>query len=263
MTKILTDLIYIFLLANILSAQTFNPRLDPLIEKFKEFEYKAVIDKAQLLIDSPQDLNETDLCEIYRLKGISHYSLLDMERTLECFVSLLEIDPDYQMDPKHNSPKVIVFFKEIKNSLHKESEPKATHNDRYSDSYFKEYLAYSLVLPGLGHVKTGQTTKGWILMSASILTIGSGIYFSIEANQREKDYLNETEKSEIESVYNRYNETYKLRNAAFIGFAAIWLYAQTDLLFFSKNTFAKDLEISFYPAFGTNKFYCVSLRYSF
>ena len=100
-------------------------------------------------------------------------------------------------------------------------------------------------------------------MSASIITFGSGIYFSIEANQREKDYLSETEKSEIESVYNQYNEAYKFRNAAFIGFAAIWLYAQTDLLFISKNTFAEGVDISFYPVFGTHNLYCFSLRYRF
>jgi hypothetical protein len=44
--------------------------------------------------------------------------------------------------------------------------------------------------------------------------------------------LQERNSNETGEKYNDYNFSYRMRNLAFISFAALWIYSQLDLLFF-------------------------------
>ena len=70
-------------------------------------------------------------------------------------------------------------------------------------------------------------------MGGNALLLGSFVYFSVEANNLESDYLKATEPAEISSAYNKYNQAYQNRNYALAGFIALWLFTQIDFLFIS------------------------------
>ena len=93
----------------------------------------------------------------------------------------------------------------------------------------------NILLPGLGQLHNGNSAKGWITTSASILNLGTLIYFAIDANKKQNAYLMETDRNLIQLKYDDYNRSYKIRNAFIISYAAIWLYSQIDFLFFSEN----------------------------
>jgi hypothetical protein len=225
-------------------------KLELLNKKFQSFDYQAVIINADSFLKDVNGLKNNEKIEIYRLKGVSHYSLLQMRLALNSFINILKLQPDYKMNPVQNSPKIVKYFNEIKknfnniiiNTEKKENECNILLNHQRSE--IKSSFGYSLLLPGLGHLQNGEKTKGWGLITATFFTLGSSIYFIVDTNNKEDDYLNEVEKSVIEVKYNRYNKSYKYRNFSLISFAALWLYTQIDLLFLSNN---KTDQIAGYP----------------
>ena len=61
------------------------------------------------------------------------------------------------------------------------------------------------------------------------------VYFVFDTDSKRNDYLNAIEPSLIESNYDKYNTSYKIRNSLIITYAVIWLYSQLDLLVFSDD----------------------------
>ncbi len=249
MAKVCPIILLILIIFKPLFTQNQSLRLNPIITQFKEFEYQRVIELAETLLADNEGLTTTDLCEIYRLKATAHYSLMEMKEALNSFVALLQLDPEYQLNPKYNSPKIVEFFKEIKLIFRKQYEestidssekipPINTLSNRDENLLYdyRHAMGYSLILPGLGHLSVGQKTKGWALITASALTLGTGIFYAIETNKREKEYLQAIDKPDIEKKYDQYNQAYKIRNFALISAGLIWLYSQIDLLIFSDVT---------------------------
>jgi hypothetical protein len=90
-------------------------------------------------------------------------------------------------------------------------------------------------LPGLGHLYNESTTKGWILTSLSAVSLTSIIYFIVDSNKKEKEYLQERNRDLIEDKYDSYNLSSGLKNISIGSFVVIWLYSQFDLLLLSED----------------------------
>ncbi len=236
-------------------AQQTNQPLDQLNKQFQSFDYQTVIKIADSLLLGVEDLNNSEKVEINRIKGISHYSLLQMRLALISFINILELNPNYKMNPIQNSPKIIKYFDEIKENLKNNIIYVKEEENDYSTLLINQRteintaIRYSLLLPGLGHLHSEKTTKGWALISATFATLGSSIYFIIDTKNKENDYLNESAKSLIDNKYNKYNDAYNLRNISLLSFAAVWIYAQLDLLVFDAS---KADEISLNSSIGFN-----------
>jgi len=241
MTRVLSFLFILIFLSTQMFSQQNPGNLKSINNKFQSFDYPSVVEKADSLLSSTHALNDSEKVEIYRLKGISHYSLLQMRSAFSSFMNVLKLDSDYKMDPIQNSPKIVKYYDEIKenfkNIIVNAEEKEIEFNNELINqrSNINTAITYSLMLPGAGQLHYEETIKGWSLISATIVTLGSSFYFIIDANKKENDYLNESDKSQIEIKYKRYNESYKYRNISLISFAAVWLYAQIDLLFLSNN----------------------------
>jgi hypothetical protein len=59
------------------------------------------------------------------------------------------------------------------------------------------------------------------------------LYFIIDTNRKENDYLNTTNKQDINQKYSAFNNAFKTRNTLITTYALMWLYNQLDILFFS------------------------------
>jgi hypothetical protein len=84
----------------------------------------------------------------------------------------------------------------------------------------------------------GNSTKGWLMSTASAALIGGIIYYIFETNSRENDYLFESNKEKIAAAYDNYNSAYKIRNSLIISYALLWIYSQLDILLLSESDFA-------------------------
>jgi len=220
-----------------------------MIQKFRDFEYRQVIEDASVLLQSREKFSNPGLIEIYRMKGISHFALLDDSEARLCFIEILKIDTSYTPDPSFNSPKIINFFEDVKNEYLASIEGKEEQivvteydtvyipvRDLKSEYNLKQALIRSMVIPGTGHLYLERNLKSWLLTFLSAAAVGTGIYYIIDANDKEKIYLRETDRNEVSEKYNDYNFSYRMRNLAYIGFAALWIYCQLDLLFFIEDS---------------------------
>ncbi|MCB9248132.1 MAG: hypothetical protein H6613_06115 [Ignavibacteriales bacterium] len=246
--KIYSGIIFFFISTfSVLIAQT-NKELDALQNEYESFNYATVISKAHgLLLDKERFSDET-IIEISTLKAESHYAMGELENTRKTFIEILKLNENFELSNISYSPKLVDFFHEVKAEfldVLKVNEEKYTQQKEVQPAFIDQTqlltherntaLAKSLLLPGWGHLSLGDNTKGWILTSAGVAALGSMIYFIVDANNRENDYLSEINSAQIQIKYDEYNKSYKIRNALIATYAAIWIYSQIDILFFSNQ----------------------------
>jgi tetratricopeptide (TPR) repeat protein len=229
--------------ASSLTAQDGTLEVEIIRQKFRNFEYDSVITYATKALAEKEHFSRENLIDIYELKAISHFSLLEMNASLSSFLEILKIDPAYSLDPVKTSPKILSFFEELKKSYQPEVRGETARLMAKVDTIkiadnrtgeLKSCLVKSMVLPGWGHIQLEKKTKGIFLTAAGFVSLGLAINYAIDTESKEKSYLNETDMARIESKYDAYNRAYRLRNIFMTSFAVVWLYTQADLLFFQK-----------------------------
>lgn len=218
--------------------------------KFDQFKYGDVISIANKLLLKKIPLASNEILEIYKLKGISHYSLSEDDAAKKSFIEILRIDTSYTLDSTKISPKIISFYKQVKTNYIQQQQdieartvvridtiyvPKVEY-DKQHVSKIKNAIARSLIVPGLGHLYLDVNFKSVLLTVLGSASLAASIYYFIQSEEKEKAYLIETDSKMIESRYAEYNDTYRYRNISLISFGVVWLYSQLDLLFFSDDS---------------------------
>jgi hypothetical protein len=164
---------------------------------------------------------------------------------------MIKNDRNLQLDSNRVSPKILSLFLSVKEEFHEllpnQSEQDTNKEglktlsdfriknlmsqyDNYTDAIYK-----SILLPGWGHYSIGQSTKGIILSTTSLVNLSGIVFFAIDARKKEKVYLSSIEADEIQTAYSSYNKSYYTRNVLIASFIAIWLYAQIDFLINGKT----------------------------
>lgn len=235
--------------ANNLYAQE-GELFDKIKAEFINFEYKNLIRDADDFLKTSTEQDSATVVEVYRMKAIAHFSLMQDNQAENTFRKILDLDTAFALDPYQNSPKIIQFFNDIKAGymagLQKiEEEKKLMKPDTVyitkeviqpnHQQGEKEKVIRSLILPGWGHLYSGEKGKGWLLTSLGGVSFLSSLYFSIDAAGKEKLYNTETNLARINVRYNEYNKSYKYRNISLITFAAVWIYSQLDILLFNAD----------------------------
>lgn len=226
---------------------------DSIRNEYESFNYERVILMANNALLDTSTFNKNELIEIYLMKSVSHFTLNEEDSVRKSFIEILKINPEYSLDPLTVSPKIVTLYEKVKDDFNQivgqKPEPEISDNtlpgsiavltdtifvDKYhglpSWSYFK-----SALVPGWGHLDNGDEVKGFILTGVSVFLAGSAIYYTLETNDREKDYLNAEGPSEIRETYNSYNKAYQMRNGLIIGYLGVWLYSQLDLMFINND----------------------------
>lgn len=234
MQKIILSILVLQLNAWALNAEV---NFASVVQAFNSFQYEQVIEQSQILIER-NELDSENVSEVLRMKSIAHYGLNQRDLTVICFVDILKIDPEYQLDPLRNSPKLITLFNKTKKNYSPMVQPVVTVENTYhkdnlatKKSEWQGSVLRSLAFPGWGHLHAKESGKGWTLTSASLLSLSASIYMSVQTERLESWYLNETNDAKIEQRYKDYNEAFKLRNGFILTYAVIWAYSQVDLSF--------------------------------
>ena len=229
--------------------------LSLLRKKFDQFKYADVISIANKLLLKREPLTKDQILNIYRLKGISHYSLSEDDAAKKSFIEMLRMDTSYVLDSTKVSPKIISFYKLVKqNYIQQQKEieartvvridtvyvPKIEY-DIENEKLIKGAIARSLIIPGLGQLYLDPDLRSVIMTFLGSASLASSIYYFINTEHKEKAYLKETSPGMINSRYNEYNDSYIRRNISLITFGVLWVYSQLDLLFFSDNQSGKTI----------------------
>lgn len=232
---------FVFLLSTVSYAQQVS--LDEIRNYYKSFNYKKVIELSESLLNE-NTLAKEEIIELEIMKAVSSYSLNDETSARKSFIEILKLDKNYSLDPSFISPKIISLFESTKKDFNQiyadkpeeqleENIPEEKTSD-FSSVYKKDNsdLLKSIIFPGWGHLTRSSGIKGWIITSAGLASLGTMIYYIVDANNKEEEYLNETDPVLIQQKYNSFNTSYKTRNALITAYAAIWVFAQLDLLVF-------------------------------
>ncbi len=259
------------------NAQQNSAKLDSLVQEFEAFNYTRVIALADSLLKTDPNFSDNQLINIYRIKGISQFSLQDEEEAQISFRAILNIDSTFNLDSSKTSPKIILFFNNVKSKyleiLAKEKELRLARQDslkfsqidleKSAEENLRKTMIRSLILPGLGHIYIGEKSKGIVLTAFSTVSLGSMIYFIIDANRKENEYRSETDPNLKPVRYTDFHNSTKLRNFSIVTFAAIWIYSQIDILFFTKFPKDSDLSAQKLPTLNYNSFRGIQLSYKF
>ena len=218
-------------------------------KSFDQFKYGDVISIANRLLLKKTPLTRDEILNIYKLKGISHYSLSEDDAAKKSFIEILRIDTSYTLDSTKISPKIISFFKQVKGDyIRQQKDIEARTVVRIDTVYvqkmqfdfehenrLKNAIARSLIVPGLGHLYLDVNFRSVFLTVLGSASLAASVYYFFQSEEKEKEYLIETDPGMIESRYSDFNDSYKYRNISLISFGIVWLYSQIDLLFFSDN----------------------------
>lgn len=240
-----------------LQAQSGQAELTIIEQQFKQFQYDSVIVMSDRVLNSDKIISPQTKIEIYRMRAISYYSLSRLNSSFNCFVEILKLDKNFQLDESTTSPKIIRFFDDIKKGfIEQQKTPVQTIEIVKTDTVrlvsdtgnaYRNSLFRSIVLPGWGHSYIKRKKKGLLLGGLSVAAFAGSVYSTMECSNKQELYLNEIDKSLIDARYNDYNSAYKMRNSFYSVFAALWLYSQIDLLFFNEDSIPKEIKTVFLP----------------
>ncbi|HQV31642.1 MAG TPA: hypothetical protein PKV71_07190 [Calditrichia bacterium] len=237
--------LWILILAGMpLNAQKALPQRGDLEAAFRAFDYQTVIRLSSEILSADSTLEHADSLAIVEMQTVAFFSMGDMQGALNSAFLLLNLDPQYQMNPARTSPKIIRFVEDIRGRLVPPPGqiPGPAFSPVAADSLlwageksgFRRLgreVALNLILPGWGHLRRGQ--KGRALLFGGVFAglAGSSIWAYGNTRDRENQYLNGTEVGEIARLYQRYDDAYRQRNLLMLGTLGVWLLSQADLIF--------------------------------
>lgn len=207
-------------------------------KEYESFGYEKVIQLSENFIKQT-GIADSVFTDVYLMRAVSFYSVGDEISARVSFTEILKINKNYSPNPAEISPKLISIFNEVKTEYMKSIEPPKVESDslkqvlespEFINEQMRQSILRNIALPGWGQLYKETNAKGFILTAASAANLAGMIYFIINTNKKENDYLNETNKILIQQKYDEYNQSYKTRNILIFSYAALWLYGQIDLL---------------------------------
>lgn len=167
---------------------------------YKNGEYSKVVEQAEELII--QETNKQVKIEIYKITAFAYVALDLKERAKDNFTSLLQIVPNYYLDPVNTSPKIIGVFQEAKAEFAKTSEIKKQLIKPTPFIYF---------YPGVYQIRNENKFKGYTLLTLQTTSILGFIAFSILTPIYHQKYLDKKIPEDIDQAYNQYRSCYIAR----------------------------------------------------
>ncbi len=188
-------------------------------------EYERVIEEGETLL-AEGNLTPEEKKALHVYLAFSYVALEQKDLAKEHFGKILEVDPDFTLNPEFVSPKIIAVFEEVKRELQLERVPR----EGGKPSKAKAVL-YEIVLPGWGHSYIGQKKKAKMVQYAYLASLGIFMSSVVGCELAHNSYLQAEAEEDISRAYSVYNAWYKARYITFFITVEIWTYAVLDVLF--------------------------------
>lgn len=232
-----TALLFLLIFSVGLFAQT-NP-ISNIKKLYEDYEYEKVIQLSESFLSDNQ-LTDSLKVELLFMRAVSFYAIGNEEMAKKSFLNLFEINKNFSPELSTLPPKIVTLFGDVKQGFQKSIETAENSPENIArvielseakNELIKSSMAKNVLMPGWGQVSMGSTVKGITLMSVATASLGAMVYYIIDTNKKQDEYINETNKLLINQKYSAFNNSYKSRNIFIALFAATWIYSQLDLLF--------------------------------
>lgn len=235
--RLISLLLIVFsLFVHAFAQQHIERQIQGLDKDFRSFKYKQVIEKGRFLLSDPY-VTKKDSLQIYKYMLNAAYALADTNQAKTIIKQIIKCDPEFALNPKETSPKIIEFFEHVKNQIrhHTPLIPGQPEGPEFSPTYniLKPLpnisTAFSILLPGAGHLHQKFIGKGTWFTGISVALISGLGYSVVQTNERRKDYMGARDGANFDRLYKDYNRMYKIRNLL-IGAYVLWdVYVLFDL----------------------------------
>ena len=142
-------------------------RLDAAAQKLAAGEYAAAEDLTRPLL-TDGTLLRAELAEAHRLHGLALYFLGRQPESEAALRHYLTMEPDAHLDPALYPPDAVVFFEGVR-ARHRGAMIIARPPPK------RRRTGMLNLVPPLGQVQNGDTTKAWILGGAELALLGTNI----------------------------------------------------------------------------------------
>ncbi len=199
---------------------------------YEALEFDKAISTGQELVKTNLEFNKDELSIIHQFVALSFYNMGKIDSARSHFLSLLSINPGFELDPIKVSPKIISFFNQLKEET--QSVP-ADNTIGYTKYVFMEDLRpgatlRSFILPGWGQLYKHQKRRGYIIGGAFVASLAATVVSLYLEKTNHDKYLESTTPSTIEENYQTYNDWFKRRKLLTISTISIWAVAILDAL---------------------------------
>ncbi len=201
---------------------------------YESLQFAQVVTHGRALLQQQDNLSVADLIQIHQYMALSFYTLGRLDSARSHFLSLLTLNPEFQLDPVTVSPKIIHFFEDLKArwATRITAQPTPPHFVRYvvvPDPRLGA-LWRSALFPGWGQRFKGQNRRALLFGSAFLVGgLATGISWILE-KQAHDDYRASTAPRAIETNYQDYNRWYKRRRTLGLVTLTVWTASVLDAL---------------------------------
>lgn len=149
------------------------------------------------------------------------------------FLEILALDSAYTLDPILTSPKILSVFEQVKQqrSVLKPSGGKPRLEPLGATANPSGVSYRTLIFPGWEQLYQGRTLKGYVLLGAGVLSLGSTAYFDVKRRDARSQYLGADSPELASSRYDLYSKYHKAEYYAGATFILLYLYSQFDAYF--------------------------------
>ncbi len=237
-----------------------SPSFKEILQDYQYNRYENAATKSIEFINSHKNLSKDTLITLLEINAVANYSLSHKDQARASFLRILKINENYSPDPKLISPKIIVFFGNVKKEylLIKRNLELQKQKEQANEKIVlprKELISrkksaalggmFSVILPGSGHLYLqGTNVKNILITTVSSALIFSSVYSIIRTKSLRNEYLSETNPDLINEKYSHYNNAYKIRNILFTSYAVVWALTQFDFFWFSSDSLFSNSEFA-------------------
>ena len=201
---------------------------------YEELRYEEAIQSGEKMMREGRLYTPQSLELVHQFMALSYYNLGRTDSAKVHFLSLLSINPDKELNPIDTSPKIIEFFKKLK------EEQRSSISSGQTTAAYRQYIFpedrrpsaawRSALVPGWGQYYKDQKKRGYLLGG---LFAGSAISTITSAFLEEKyktNYRESTDPQIIKEQYDLYNQWSKTRRISLYTSIALWAISFTDAL---------------------------------
>lgn len=205
-------------------------RIKEIQRALQRAEYQIAVDLADSAITHFEEYSPAQLAEIHALRALIASERNERAAVDAHFLSVLQLAPDFQLDPIFFSPAMQSRFEQLRAKM-----PKTETPVRVETRYVMlpdpriEAAWKSLLLPGWGQRSKGQKSKGQIFTFSAAVLAGTTITTHFLRERAESDYLAANEENVV-SRYDTFNRYHQWRNSLALSLAVVWSAAVLDAI---------------------------------
>jgi tetratricopeptide (TPR) repeat protein len=195
------------------------------------FNYQQADNLIGMALEHIDSFNYAEQQQVYTYAALRKFQQGDQLRAKDYFLRILEIDPNFTLDPVEMSPKIVSFFQITKLEYLEEM------NRRLS--LLEQELRYnpvpwrSLVFPGWEQWHRGYHLKASIWAAAGTACLIGTAQAVIRTHDKKNAYLAAQASDEVNALYREYNRLYKSQFYWSYVYLTVWLASHLDALFFT------------------------------